>query len=58
MLKGKMEFRLGSEHRVRGRGDIVVIPGGAEHEAWSTRMSSISSHLRATTSSSAADPPT
>jgi len=43
MLKGKMEFRLGSEHRVRGRGDIVVIPGGAEHEAWSTRMSSISS---------------
>jgi quercetin dioxygenase-like cupin family protein len=34
MLKGKMEFRLGSEQRVCGRGDVVVIPGGAEHEAW------------------------
>jgi quercetin dioxygenase-like cupin family protein len=34
MLKGKMEFRLGSEQRVCGQGDVVVIPGGAEHEAW------------------------
>jgi quercetin dioxygenase-like cupin family protein len=34
MLKGKMEFRLGSEQRVRGQGDVVVIPGGTEHEAW------------------------
>jgi quercetin dioxygenase-like cupin family protein len=34
MLKGKMEFRLGSEQRVCGPGDVVVIPGGAEHEAW------------------------
>ena len=34
MLKGKMEFRLGAEQRVCGRGDVVVIPGGAEHEAW------------------------
>jgi quercetin dioxygenase-like cupin family protein len=34
MLKGKMEFRLGSEQRVSGHGDVVVIPGGAEHEAW------------------------
>jgi unsaturated pyranuronate lyase len=34
MLKGKMEFRLGTEHRVCGQGDVVVIPGGAEHEAW------------------------
>jgi quercetin dioxygenase-like cupin family protein len=33
MLKGKMEFRLGSEQRVCGQGDVVVIPGGAEHEA-------------------------
>ena len=22
------------EHRVCGRGDVVVIPGGIEHEAW------------------------
>ena len=29
-----MEFRLGSEQRVCGRGDVVVIPGGTEHEAW------------------------
>jgi uncharacterized RmlC-like cupin family protein len=34
MLKGRMEFRLGSEQRVCGPGDVVVIPGGAEHEAW------------------------
>jgi quercetin dioxygenase-like cupin family protein len=34
MLKGKMEFRLGSEQRVCSRGDVVVIPGGTEHEAW------------------------
>jgi len=34
MLKGNMEFRLGSEQRVCGLGDFVVIPGGAEHEGW------------------------
>ena len=34
MLKGKMEFRLGTEQRICGQGDVVVIPGGTEHEAW------------------------
>jgi len=34
MLKGKMEFRFGDEQRVCGPGDVVVIPGGTEHEAW------------------------
>jgi quercetin dioxygenase-like cupin family protein len=34
MLKGKMEFRLGSEQQVCGPGDVVVIPGRTEHEAW------------------------
>jgi quercetin dioxygenase-like cupin family protein len=34
MLKGKMEFRLGSEQRVCGPGDVVVISGGTEHEGW------------------------
>jgi quercetin dioxygenase-like cupin family protein len=34
MLKGKMEFRLGSEQRVCSAGDVVVIAGGTEHEAW------------------------
>jgi quercetin dioxygenase-like cupin family protein len=34
LLNGEMEFRLGTEQRVCGRGDIVVIPAGAEHEAW------------------------
>ena len=34
MLKGKMEFRLGSEQRVCSGGDVVVIRGGTEHEAW------------------------
>jgi quercetin dioxygenase-like cupin family protein len=34
MLKGKMEFRLGGERRTCGPGDVVVIPGGVEHEAY------------------------
>ena len=34
VLKGEMEFRLGTERRVCGRGDVVVIPGFEEHEAW------------------------
>jgi quercetin dioxygenase-like cupin family protein len=34
MLKGKMEFRLGDERKVCGPGDVAVIPGGVEHEAW------------------------
>lgn len=34
MLKGKMEFRLGAERRICGPGDVAVIPGGVEHEAW------------------------
>jgi quercetin dioxygenase-like cupin family protein len=34
MLKGKMEFRMGEERRTCGPGDIVVIPGGVEHEGW------------------------
>jgi len=34
MLKGKMEFRLGSERRSCGPGDVVVIPAGVEHEAF------------------------
>ena len=37
MLKGRVEFRLGTERRVCGRGDVVVIPGGTEHEAWFPR---------------------
>ncbi len=34
MLKGKMEFRLGQERRTVGPGELAVIPGGVEHEAW------------------------
>ena len=34
MLKGKMEFRLGDERRTCVAGDVVVIPGGVEHEAF------------------------
>ena len=34
ILKGKMDFRLGSEQRVCSQGDVVVVPGGTEHEAW------------------------
>ncbi|HET9489524.1 MAG TPA: cupin domain-containing protein [Methylomirabilota bacterium] len=34
MLSGRMEFRLGDERRTCRAGDIAVIPGGVEHEAW------------------------
>ena len=34
MLSGRMEFRLGSDTRMCGPGDLGVIPGGVEHEAW------------------------
>jgi len=34
VLKGKMEFRLGSDTRICGPGDLGLIPGGIEHEAW------------------------
>jgi quercetin dioxygenase-like cupin family protein len=34
MLSGRMEFRLGEERRICGPGDIAVIPGGVEHEAF------------------------
>jgi quercetin dioxygenase-like cupin family protein len=35
MLKGKMDFRIGSERRSMVAGDVAVIPGGVEHEALS-----------------------
>jgi quercetin dioxygenase-like cupin family protein len=41
MLKGKMEFRLGTEQRVRDPGDVMVIPRGSEHEAWSRAGSEV-----------------
>ena len=34
MLKGRMDFRLGDERRSCVAGDVGVIPGGVEHEAW------------------------
>jgi quercetin dioxygenase-like cupin family protein len=34
MLSGKMKFRIGDEVRVCGPGELCVIPGGVEHEAW------------------------
>jgi quercetin dioxygenase-like cupin family protein len=34
MLKGRMEFRLGNERRTCVAGDVGLIPGGVEHEAW------------------------
>lgn len=34
MLKGSMELRIGDERRVMGPGDVAVIPGGVQHEAW------------------------
>jgi quercetin dioxygenase-like cupin family protein len=54
---GKMEFRLGSEQRVCGPGDVVVIPGGTEHEGWFREDSEVM-RLRARTSCWAVSPPT
>ena len=34
VLSGRMDFRLGDERRSCGPGDLGVIPGGVEHEAW------------------------
>jgi quercetin dioxygenase-like cupin family protein len=34
MLKGRMEFRLGQDQRTCIAGDVALIPGGVEHEAW------------------------
>lgn len=34
MLKGVMELRVGEEHLLMRPGEIAVIPGGIEHEAW------------------------
>ena len=31
---GAGEFRVGSEQRICGPGDVVVIPERTEHEAW------------------------
>ena len=32
MLKGKMDFRIGTERRSMIAGDVAVIPGNVEHE--------------------------
>ncbi len=34
VLTGRMEIRVGNQKRVCGPGDLGVIPGGVEHEAW------------------------
>jgi quercetin dioxygenase-like cupin family protein len=34
VTRGKMDIRIGTERRVCGPGDVGVIPGGVEHEAW------------------------
>lgn len=34
VLEGKMEFRIGTEKRTCGPGDMGVIPPGVEHEGW------------------------
>jgi quercetin dioxygenase-like cupin family protein len=34
MVKGTMDFRIGDEKRIMKPGDVAVIPGGVEHEAY------------------------
>lgn len=34
VVSGRMEFRVGDEKRSCGPGDVGVVPGDVEHEAW------------------------
>ncbi len=34
MIKGRMDLRIGNEKRSMVAGDVAVIPGGVEHEAF------------------------
>jgi quercetin dioxygenase-like cupin family protein len=34
MIKGAMDFRIGTERRIMRAGDVAVIPGGVEHEGF------------------------
>ncbi len=34
VISGRMDFRLGTERRMCNPGDLGVVPGGVEHEAW------------------------
>ena len=34
MISGAMDFRLGTERKLCRAGDVAVVPGGVEHEAW------------------------
>jgi quercetin dioxygenase-like cupin family protein len=34
VISGRMDFRVGGERRMCRAGDVGVIPGGVEHEAW------------------------
>jgi quercetin dioxygenase-like cupin family protein len=34
VVSGTMDFRLGDQRRTCRAGDLGVIPGGVEHEAW------------------------
>ena len=34
MLSGRMDLRMGGERRMCAPGDVGVIPGNIEHEAW------------------------
>lgn len=36
IISGRMDVRLGAERRAVAAGDVIVIPGGVEHEAWWT----------------------
>src|SRR4029453_14030268 len=54
MISGKVGFRLGPDRGVGGPGDLGLIPGGVEHEAWfveDTEVIDIFAPPRARTSS-------
>ena len=41
MIKGTMDFRIGNERRTMKPGDVAVIPGEVEHEAYFTEDSEV-----------------
>lgn len=41
MVKGAMDFRIGTEKRTMKPGDVAVIPGGVEHEGYFSEDSEV-----------------
>ena len=41
VIKGQIDLRIGDDKRTMKQGDVAVIPGGVNHEAWFTQDSQV-----------------